>query len=115
MNVREFDEKYKKFGGIKTLTKMRGTLATQEAIAIAYRVSKERVRQWMLEFFGDVYDPRPERKESIIQSMIDFAKMNPYEDFKYAYLPKDSSDKELLHYYEETLKRCKEEKIYDIK
>ncbi len=63
MDIKEFDKKYAEVGGIKELSEMRALLMPQASIAKRFGVSKERVRQWMLEFFGRKYDPRPARKK----------------------------------------------------
>jgi hypothetical protein len=56
----------------------------------------------MISFFGSPYDPRPERKESIIAGMIEFAINNPKRDFTYAFTG--------TQYYKEALEICKKEK-----
>jgi len=105
MTVKEFDEKYGLKGGITKLTELRSLFYTQEYIAAHFSVTRERVRQWMLEFFGSAYDPRPDRREMIIASMVDFAKTNPKEEFDFAFKGTE--------YYKEVLEKCKQERIYD--
>lgn len=105
MNVNNFQEKYGAKGGIAKLTEFRSMLYSLDYTAQHFGVSKARVRLWLLEFFGTVYDPRRERKETIILNMIDFAKNNPIEEFEFAFRGTE--------YYKETLERCKEQKIYD--
>ena len=105
MNKKLFENKYGSKGGMKQLTKMRSSLSTQKAISLQFGVSRERVRQWMLEFFSDTYDPREKRREIIIESMMYFAKLNSKRDF---YLTFRSHQ-----HYKETLERCYKQKIYD--
>lgn len=110
MVVKEFEDKYKSKGGMKKLTEFRSLLVSQDQIATHFGVGKQRVRQWMLEFFGAVYDARPDRRDAIINSMVDFAMMNPPSEFDAAY--KNSP------YYKEALKKIKSNKthrMYDSK
>lgn len=104
MTVKEFNKTYGRKQGILMLTQMRSMAITQDNIAKHFGVTKERVRQWMLEFFGSEYDPRQERKERMMNSMVCFAKFNSAEDFKEAY---SSSE-----YYKEVLEECSKQKIY---
>lgn len=104
MTVKEFNETYGKKQGLLMLTQMRSLSNTQDMIANHFGVSKERVRQWMLEFFGSEYDPRQERRDRMMNSMIDFARNHEIEDFKEAY---NGSE-----YYNEVLKECNNQKIY---
>lgn len=104
MTIEKFQNIYIKKGGIAKLTELRSLFYTQKYIAKHFRVSGERVRQWMLEFFGSKYDPRPDRKEAIILNMIDFARHNNKKDFDFAFRGTE--------YYREVLEKCKEQKIY---
>lgn len=63
MNTIEFELKYKDKGGIKKLLFMIDGLETQRCIAKHFKVSGERVRQWMKEMFNIQYDPRPARRK----------------------------------------------------
>ena len=63
MNKEQFDKKYISCGGIKKLAEMREKLETINLIATVFRVSGERVRQWMEELFGEHYDPRKDRRK----------------------------------------------------
>ena len=54
MTVKDFEKKYGKLGGIAKLTELRALLFSQDYIAEHFKVSKQRVKQWMLEFFGSV-------------------------------------------------------------
>lgn len=100
MEVKEFNKLY---GGRKQgmimLTQMRSMAYQQDAIANHFGVTKERVRQWMLEFFGSEYDPRIDRKDRMISNMEDFAKIHTEEEFREAY---NGSE-----YFDEVLKKCK--------
>lgn len=104
MNVTQFEEKYKEKGGVNRLTEMRALMFTQKYIAKHFDVSIERVRQWMIEFFGSVYDPRPDRRTIIIQNMVDFRKNNPQEEFDLAF--------KKTQYYKEAIEKSNKE-IYD--
>lgn len=106
MTVKEFNTTYGRKQGILMLTQMRSSSNTQDMIANHFGVSKERVRQWMIEFFGSEYDPRQDRKERMMNSMLDFARKNALEDFKEAYTGSE--------YFQEVLEECKNNKIYDI-
>jgi len=73
MNLKQFEKKYSKVGGMNKLIEMRALLMPLKNIAETFGVSRERVRQWMLEFFGEKYDPRPDRrkrKQEILESGI---------------------------------------------
>ena len=86
MIVKRFNDKYKdKVDGIMTLTEMRALMYPIEHIASYFGCSRQAVKQWMVKFFGVKYDPRPDRRESVVKGMIDFAKFNSREDFKEAY------------------------------
>lgn len=85
MNIDKFEKKYQLYGGIKQLIKMRNSLSSQSEIAKHFRVSKERVRQWMVEMFNSNYDPRQERREKKIKEMVNFYFNNSPEDFKRRY------------------------------
>ncbi len=105
MNVKEFESKYQDRGGIEKLTELRSLFFAQKYIAKHFGVSPERVGQWTLELFGTRYDPRPERKEAIIASMLDFAMHNPKEDFDFAFKG--------TQYYKEVLEDLETRKIYE--
>lgn len=106
MNVKDFNDKYKaEHGGIMMLTEMRALLFPLDNIGSYFGVSKERVRQWMEEFFVTPYDPRPGRREAIIGSMLDFARKNPTEEFTKAYTGTE--------YYSEAYDRAVELEIYE--
>jgi|GEM_PF-3736299 len=85
MNIKDFEKKYSDKGGINKLTQHRALMEPQAYIAEYFGVSKERVRQWMKEFFGSAYDKRKDRQNVIMDSMIDFAKKNGLGDFETAY------------------------------
>lgn len=100
MEVKEFNKLY---GGRKQgmimLTQMRATSQTQDVIANHFGVTKERIRQWMVEFFGSEYDPRIDRKIRMMASMEDFARIHTENEFVEAY---NGSE-----YFKEVLKECK--------
>ena len=104
MTIQKFEEKYKDKGGIEKLTEMRALLFSQRHIANHFGVTRDRVRQWTIQFFGRTYDPRPEKKDAIIASMFEFAQHNSFAEFRFAFLRNE--------YYKETLKICKDRKIY---
>ena len=85
MNISQFNEKYKDKGGFATLSEFKNNLETLLNIAKHFGVSKERAKQWMVEFYGENYDPRKERRESSIQVMLDFAKDHTEEEFNEAF------------------------------
>lgn len=72
MNIETFEKKYGHYGGIKQLVRMRNSFMPQKKIALHFKVSQERVRQWMLEMFGSAYDPRPDRRKIAIRKMTMF-------------------------------------------
>lgn len=80
-----FNEKYGRKGGVAKLTEFRALMVTQEEIAKHYKVSKERVSQWIEKFFGDRHDPRAPRRNAIVDCMIEFAKLNGEDEFNEAY------------------------------
>jgi len=104
MNVAEFNEKYGR-GGMATLTEMRALLHPQDQIAQYFGVTKEGVRKWMKQFFGEKYDPRYSRRDSIIASMVKFAGNNPKEEFDEAYKSHE--------YYKEALRAARAMNIYE--
>lgn len=73
VSINEFNQKYNSKGGIKTLTNFRENYDTLLTISKHFKVSKERVRQWMKEMFKG-YDPRTERREAKIKTIIDLIK-----------------------------------------
>jgi len=104
MNIEKFEKKYGKYGGMTKLAELRTLLFSQDYIAGVFKVTKERIRQWMLLFFGSVYDPREDRREAIKTGMIDFAKHNTQEEFCRAF--KKSP------YYKDVLLELEKQKIY---
>lgn len=85
MTIEEFNDKYNEQGGIKILSDMRSALSTQKAISLHFGVSVERVRQWMIEFFGEIYDPREERKLMRVKSIENSIRKNGIEKTKLLY------------------------------
>lgn len=106
MTIQEFEEKYNQYGGMARLTELRSLLFSQDYIADIFKVSKERVRQWMKIFFGGDYDPREDRRESIKSGMIDFAKHNNILEFHKAFRKSP--------YYQEVIQELGKQKIYDL-
>ncbi len=85
MNIKSFEEKYKEKGGLKKLAELRSLFTPQKTIARHFGVSQERVRQWMLQFFGTSYDPREDRRKVAMESMIEFYHQNSMEEFRSAF------------------------------
>ena len=105
MNTKTFEKKYGNKGGISKLTELRSFFLSQKYIANVFGVSQQRVKQWMKIFFGQEYDPREDRRDAIMASMIEFASHNSFPDFRFAYRG--------TQYYEEILKECIKLKIYE--
>ena len=95
MLITKFQNKYQDKGGIAKLTEMRALFYKQDFIAKHFGVSRPRVRQWMLDFFLSVYDPRSDRETVVIENMVEFANNNGLEDFKKAFRKSDYYDKAL--------------------
>ena len=107
MIVKRFNNKYKnKVNGIMALTEMRALMYPIEHISSYFGVSRQAVKQWMVKFFGQKYDPRPERREAVMKGMIDFAKINSKEDFKESYRGTE--------YYKRALEETIVQGIYDL-
>jgi len=104
MNVKDFENKYREKGGIKKLTEMHSLSFSAGYIAKHFCVSKERVRQWRLEFFGSIYDDRDAKREAIKTGMIEFAKNNEFTEFRMAFRRSP--------YYKKVLKELNKRKIY---
>ena len=97
MTPKLFNEIYKSEGGTKYLIELRENLISLDNIAAHYGVTKERVRQWMVELFGEKYDPREERREKIIDL--------------FAHLIKNHGEKEALRMYPQINRYYKKEAI----
>lgn len=69
MTIKDFNNKYTENGGIKQLSDMRENLVTLKDISEHFDVSIERVRQWMIDFFEERYDPRYERRKRTIEAI----------------------------------------------
>ena len=69
MTITEFNKKYKLKGGIKQLFDMREDLATLKEISEHFGISRERIRQLMVDLFKENYDPRYERREKTIRAI----------------------------------------------
>lgn len=87
MTIQEFDKKYSKRGGFRALDYMKEQLFTAEFIGAHFGVSKELIQQFIKQMYGTRYDPRPQRTEKIVSSMLENAKKYKMtlEDFKEAY------------------------------
>lgn len=85
MNIKDFDKKYKDKGGSQMLNRMRADLLPQKVISHHFKVSQERVRQWMMEMYKEKYDPRLERKEIALQKMVKFYENTSLYQFKKAF------------------------------
>lgn len=107
MNTSKFESKYKEKGGLQKLTELRSLFFSQKYIANHFGVTFARVRQWMIIFFGREYDPREDRREAIVSSMVEFARHNGYPDFKFVYKG--------TPYYKEVLDLCRAQNIYEKK
>jgi hypothetical protein len=104
MNVKDFETKYKDKGGMLKLTEMRSLAFSAGYIAEHFNVTTERVKQWMLEFFGSVYDVKDEQAEATKKGMIEFAKNNEISEFRRAF--------RRTPYYKEVLSELKKKKVY---
>lgn len=105
MLIIDFQLKYRDKGGVAKLTELRSLFYSQNYIAKHFGVTSKRVKQWMVEFFGNTYDPRSDREEAIISNMVEFARNNSRKDFNKAFV--NSS------YYQRALQEISKEKIYD--
>lgn len=85
MTISEFDEKYISKGGFKSLDNFKEELMTLPFIAKHFGVDKETVRAWFIDLYGITYDPRQQRKERIINSMLKFAETHTIVEFKETY------------------------------
>tara|TARA_R100000789_G_scaffold97681_1_gene100513 strand:+ start:786 stop:1130 length:345 start_codon:yes stop_codon:yes gene_type:complete len=100
--IRYFDEKYVVQGGIKRLTEMKNNLRTLDDIAEQFNVSKERVTQWMVEFFDERYDPREERRNRKIHFMLKYLKKHGIDGFEKVskYVNKSYKEEALKQYHD---------------
>lgn len=85
MTKKEFEIKYRNKGGVRMLESMKENFIAQKNIAKHFEVSQERVRQWMLELFGEKYDPRPARREEAIKNMVKFYNETSLQEFNRAF------------------------------
>lgn len=106
MNVKEFDAKYKTRGGFNVLDYMKGERFSTTYIGRHFGLTRERVRQIIKDIYHINYDPKPERKEKIIESMLKFASKHPVEEFREAYYYAGK------HYYEVALAEAYARGIY---
>ncbi len=85
MTIEKFNELYGEKGGIGKLTEMRDSLSTLVSISVHFGVSRERIRQWMIQLFGEAYDPRKKRRENKIEAIKELIKTHGVERTKQLY------------------------------
>ncbi len=85
MNKIEFEVKYQNKGGIGILQEFVNNLYTLDFISKHFGVTKQAVKLWLVDLYGENYDPRELRKEKIINSMIKFAEKHTEQEFRDAY------------------------------
>ena len=85
MTIKEFNKKYNQLGGIKQLSNMKANFDTLKEISEYFGVSKERVRQWMIELFGEKYDTRYDRRDKRIEIVQQLIKKIGIENVKKMY------------------------------
>jgi hypothetical protein len=107
MNKIEFEEKYRKLGGFEVLKEFMANDYTLEFIGNHFGVTKQAVKLWCVDLFGENYDPRQHRKEKILESMIEFAKKHTEKEFNEAYYYVSK------YYYDLALMECRFRKIYE--
>jgi hypothetical protein len=101
-----FDLKYNDRGGFKKLSELQALKCTVKTISDHFEVDRSTASMWLRRFFGENYDPRKERKEAFIQSMVEFSKTHTILDFWITYNRKSGD------YVKEALRRCVEQNIY---
>jgi hypothetical protein len=104
MKVEEFEIQYKDKGGLVKLSEMRALMKTRKEIADHFGVVPWTVSKWTEKYFGEQIDARTDRKEAMIASMVDFARLHDIRDFYFVFHGTE--------YYEEALSKCKEENLY---
>lgn len=70
MNKELFEQKYKNLGGLPKLQEMMKNLETLDGIGKYFGVSKERVRQWSFEMFGEKYGAQKDRRAKRLVEVI---------------------------------------------
>ena len=85
MSIKEFNKEYRNCGGIQKLNEMRALRRPQKEIANQFNVTAGSIPLWMEQFFGSAYDPRYDRRNVIIQSMMDLLKHLGREEFDVAF------------------------------
>lgn len=83
--IKLFHEKYKLRGGFNVLDWMKEERFSTEYIGDHFGITRERVRQIIHDIYGIDYNPKIERKERIINSMLKFAMKHSPEEFREAY------------------------------
>lgn len=106
MKIELFNKKYQSFGGFAKLSEMKKNFFTLLEIAKHFGVSKERARQWMIELFGEKYDPRMQRREKVIQAMLEFASEHTEKEFEEAFKLQNKD------YFTEALRRAKGNNLF---
>jgi predicted transcriptional regulator len=106
MKIDKFNEKYKLLGGFTKLSEMRKNLLTLQEIAKCFGVTKTRIAQLMVLFFGEKYDPRMQRRERMICAMIEFAKEHTEREFIEAYRLQN------FDYFYEAVRRIKGNNLF---
>ena len=85
MNTNQFNKEYRDQGGFVMLMEFKAQAASLDTIASWFKVSKERIKQLFIELTGEKYDPRPVRRQRILECMIEFAKNSTEEEFILAF------------------------------
>lgn len=67
-----FDIKYKSKGGVKVLLSMTKQFLPLKVISEHFGVTRESVRNWTRDIFGEKYDPRVGRRELIVKQIMAF-------------------------------------------
>lgn len=106
MNLIDFNQKYADKGGFSKLHEMITSEKTQEEIADYFGVTKEALRDWTISFFGERYDPRYDRREKRIDTLIEYMKTHSEQETKEAFRFENKE------YYQEALFLAYKQGIY---
>ena len=106
MNTNQFNKEYRDQGGFVMLMEFKAQAASLDTIASWFKVSKERIKQLFIELTGEKYDPRPVRRQRILECMIEFAKNSTEEEFILAFKGANKT------YVEFVLEECHKLGIY---
>ena len=85
MTIERFDQIYGDRGGTQKLFSMKVNLATLKEISLQFGVSRERVRQWIKELYGEEYDPRMKRHNNLIMEIAGSIEMIGLDETKRKY------------------------------